>query len=335
MADDTELSFAEIRAILAKMAIRQDEMQKSQAQAHCEWQQRQAEWERLHEKWKADWEQKQQQQQQQWQQEQQQQQQKWQQQREVSHRQWEQRHEKWKADWQQQQRAFHREWQQQQQKWQQERESSYREWEQRQAAWEQRHEKWKADWEQHWAKSEQERKASQAVWEKRWAKSEQERKASQAVWEKRWAKSEQRLNKIEKMLGGIGDNIGDNIEELFFRSFQEYPVLGGITYDIVRRKIVDDKQKTEYDILLHNGYASAIIEVKYKAHYKDIEEIVTTKTQAFRNSYPEYAHHQLFLGLATGATYQTLIDTAKEHGIYLLTQKGSHMEIVNENVRSF
>ena len=317
MPDNTELSFAEIRAILAKMAIRQDEMQKSQAQTHCEWQQR-------HEKWKADWQQEREASHRQWEQRQaawekrhREWQNQWQQEREASQLAWEQRHEKWKADWQQQQRAFHREWQQQQQKWQQERESSYREWEQRQAAWEQRHEKWKADWEQHWAKS------------------EQERKASQAVWEKRWAKSEQRLNKIEKMLGGIGDNIGDNIEELFFRSFQEYPVLGGITYDIVRRKIVDDKQKTEYDILLHNGYASAIIEVKYKAHYKDIEEIVATKTQAFRNSYPEYAHHQLFLGLATGATYQTLIDTAKEQGIYLLTQKGSHIEIVNDNVRSF
>ena len=295
MADDSELSFAEIRAILAKMAIRQDEMQKSQAQAHCEWQQRQAEWERLHEKWKADWEQKQQQQQQQWQQQQQQ----WQQQREVSHRQWEQRHEKWKADWQQHQ-----------QQWQQQRQSFHREWQQRQAVWE------------------QEREASHREWE-------QKLEASQAAWEKRWAKSEQRLNKIEKMLGGIGDNIGDNIEELFFRSFQEYPVLGGITYEIVRRKIVDDKQKTEYDILLHNGYASAIIEVKYKAHYKDIEEIVATKTRAFRNSYPEYADHQLFLGLATGVTYQTLLDTAKQHGIYLLTQKGSHIEIVNDSVRSF
>ena len=178
-------------------------------------------------------------------------------------------------------------------------EQRQREWEQRQYEWEQRHEQWKADWEQ------------------------------------RWAKSEQRLNKIGKMLGGIGDNIGDNIEELFFRSFQENPVLGGIIYEIVRRKIVDDSQKTEYDILLHNGYASAIIEVKYKAHYKDIEEIVATKTQAFRNSYPEYAHHQLFLGLATGITYQTLLDTAKQHGIYLLTQKGSHIEIVNDNVRSF
>ncbi len=202
---------------------------------------------------------------------------------------------------------------------------SQAEWQQRQQEWQQRHEKWKAEWEQ-------ERKASHQEWQQRhekWkAEWEQERKASHQEWE-------QRLKKIGKMVGSIGDNIGDCTEEWFYRSFEIKPVLGSINYDVVHRKIEDDSQKTEYDIMLHNGYASAIIEVKYKAHHKDVQRIVETKTRAFRNSYPQYAGNRLYLGLATFATYPALIETAKEHGIYLLTQQGSHIEVVNNAVESF
>ena len=158
---------------------------------------------------------------------------------------------------------------------------------------------------------------------------------SQAKTDRQLAKTDRQLKSIGQRLGSIGINTGDFTEELFFRSFQNYPVLGDIRYDVVRRKVEDDKEKTEYDILLHNGYASAIIEVKYKAHHEDIERIIKNKVRAFRNSYPQYAKHKLFLGLATTITYQDLIETAKEQGIYLLTQQGSHVEVVNSTVKSF
>ena len=49
----------------------------------------------------------------------------------------------------------------------------------------------------------------------------------------------------------------------------------------------------------------------------------------------EYIHHELHLGLATTVTYDDLIVAAQKAGIYLITQKGSHIEVVNEQVKSF
>ena len=202
-----------------------------------------------------------------------------------------------------------------------------------------------------------------AEWEKRQAKSEaelrkwrEEAKQRQAEWEKRLAESEKgqaeskkrldevgkyleyvgrKIDSIGQQLASIGFNNGAFAEELFFTSFLEYPVLGGVRYDIVERNVRDRLGLTEYDILMHNSHASAIIEVKYRARIEDIQELLEKKPKAFRKSYSEYSGHDLYLGLASTVTYDELIIAAREAGIYLLGQKGYRMEVMNEEVRCF
>ncbi|WGK69137.1 hypothetical protein P0082_11740 [Candidatus Haliotispira prima] len=146
-----------------------------------------------------------------------------------------------------------------------------------------------------------------------------------------------RVDDVAKQLGHIGINTGDFAEELFWSSLKANPVLGGTLYNRVVRNVWDDEGNTEYDILLFNHNSVAIIEVKYKAKSSDINNLLK-KVDTFRNSHPDHAKHNIYLGLATTTRdryYEKLVAKATEVGIYLLGQEGNHVELLSDKVRVF
>ncbi|WGK69088.1 hypothetical protein P0082_11485 [Candidatus Haliotispira prima] len=146
-----------------------------------------------------------------------------------------------------------------------------------------------------------------------------------------------RVDDVAKQLGHIGINTGDFAEELFWSSLKANPVLGGTLYNRVVRNVWDDEGNTEYDILLFNHNSVAIIEVKYKAKSSDIKNLLK-KVDTFRNSHPDHAKHNIYLGLATTIRdryYEKLVAKATEAGIYLLGQEGNHVELLSDKVRIF
>ena len=148
-------------------------------------------------------------------------------------------------------------------------------------------------------------------------------------------KASRKLDEVGRQLGSIGINMGYFAEELFYTSLKDSPVLGGVRYDTIERNVHDAYGATEYDILLFNGDSVAIVEVKYRAHPKDLELLAQKKAEAFRNSYQQYAGHKLYLGLATTTNYEPLVARAAELGMYLLGQKGDHVELLCEEARAF
>ncbi|WGK69335.1 hypothetical protein P0082_00320 [Candidatus Haliotispira prima] len=146
-----------------------------------------------------------------------------------------------------------------------------------------------------------------------------------------------RVDDVAKQLGHIGINTGDFAEELFWSSLKANPVLGGTLYNRVVRNVWDDEGNTEYDILLFNHNSVAIIEVKYKAKSSDIKNLLK-KVDTFRNSHPDHAKHNIYLGLATTTRdryYEKLVAKATEAGIYLLGQEGNHVELLSDKVQIF
>ncbi|WGK68749.1 hypothetical protein P0082_09700 [Candidatus Haliotispira prima] len=146
-----------------------------------------------------------------------------------------------------------------------------------------------------------------------------------------------RVDDVAKQLGHIGINTGDFAEELFWSSLKANPMLGGTLYNRVVRNVWDDDGNTEYDILLFNHDSVAIIEVKYKAKSSDIKNLLK-KVDTFRNSHPDHAKHNIYLGLATTTRdryYEKLVAKATEAGIYLLGQEGNHVELLSDKVRIF
>ena len=143
-----------------------------------------------------------------------------------------------------------------------------------------------------------------------------------------------RLNSLNKKWEGFFGNYGEAVEEIFYRSLEEKMKLGDIVFDKIDRRVSTNNHSTEFDILLFNGDCVGIIEVKSKAHPKEVRSTINKKLQHFKIDYPQYAKHKIFFGIATLVTNPTLIKMAKEEGIFLLTQKGDCLEVVNGDVKA-
>lgn len=134
------------------------------------------------------------------------------------------------------------------------------------------------------------------------------------------------------MVGNISNNQGDIAEEFFYRSFLKNPVLGSLKFDSVSRNLnnhIGDLQE-EYDLVLINGDSVAVIEVKAKAHEKDLEIMMQRKMANFPKLFKDFRHYRRYAGIATLVSNEALVAKAKELGLFLLTQQGDHQTVVQE-----
>lgn len=146
------------------------------------------------------------------------------------------------------------------------------------------------------------------------------------------AETSRKLDRLGELVGGISNNQGDIAEEFFYRSFIKNPVLGTIRFDSVSRNLNNQigNLQDEYDLVLTNGDALAIIEVKAKAHVNDLEQMINRKMVNFPKLFKVYRDYHHYAGIATLVTNPELIEKAKELGLFLLTQQGDHTAIVQQ-----
>ena len=163
----------------------------------------------------------------------------------------------------------------------------------------------------------------------------QELRKSQAQTDEQMKKTGEEIKRVTNLLGNMGINTGSFAEEFFYRSLQLNPRLGNILFDSIERRYRPVKGGTDYDIVLKNGTCIGLIEVKYNAHPEQVKEIKERKIKQLRGQVHEFPQFQLYFGLASMITSEKLIENAKKEGIFLLTQKGEHLEVVNQEVRSF
>jgi len=209
-----------------------------------------------------------------------------------------------------------------------------KDWEQRQEAEEKKRkaEEKKRKAEEKKRKAEEKRRETKE--EKRRELAEEKRREEN---ERRLEKSDQRTKKLEELMGSWANNHGQFAEEYFANACENGELdFFGETFDDFDKNVKGIKKdyKDEYDILLTNGKAVGIIEVKFKAHEKDIPKILR-KAQTFRVNFPEYQNHQIYLGLATMAFYPELEQECVNNGIAIVKQVGDIMVITDEHMRVF
>ena len=91
----------------------------------------------------------------------------------------------------------------------------------------------------------------------------------------------------------------------------------------------------EYDILLINGRAVCVVEVKYKADSSDLAQKVLRKAQTFRVNFPQHKEKRVYLALA-GMSFHPLTEEAcRESGIAIMKQVGETMVVHDEHLRAF
>jgi hypothetical protein len=154
--------------------------------------------------------------------------------------------------------------------------------------------------------------------------------ASQEKTDEQMKKTDERLNKVAKLVGNISNNQGDIAEEFFYNSLESEPSLAGINYDFIDKNITRSRKgiRDEFDIVLVNGKDIAILEVKYKAHLKDIEKLVNKKYTNFKKLYPEYKDYNHHLGLASFNMNEDVKEIALQNNVILLQRKGELVETI-------
>jgi hypothetical protein len=155
------------------------------------------------------------------------------------------------------------------------------------------------------------------------ANSKQQKKTDEQM-----KKTDAKLERIGIRVGNMSNNQGDVAEEFFYNSIKDRPALGGIKYDFSYKNVTKKVGKTEdeYDILLVNGKEIAIVEVKYKAHTKDLERLLNKKYTNFKKLYPEYSDYNHHLVLASFYINDDLKNQALDNNVTVLQRKGNVIE---------
>ena len=143
------------------------------------------------------------------------------------------------------------------------------------------------------------------------------------------------MDSVGAQLAAIGLTTGQSAEEFFFSSVSKTLKLAGIQFDSIESNVRLSNKSPEFDMMLINGSHVMILEVKYKAHPDQVEELARGKTKFFRNKYTQYRNHTLHFGIASMVAREALIKSSKKAGVYLITQQGDHIEVANGYLKSW
>jgi len=171
----------------------------------------------------------------------------------------------------------------------------------------------------------------------------QKLKKSREDFDKSLKKSREEHDKIIKNLsqqiGGMANSNGEYAEEFFYNTlkYKRKNLFGEKFESIVKGNKVTINQgyEDEYDILLVNGRAVCVVEVKYKADSGDLPQQVLRKAQTFRMNFPQHKDKKVYLALA-GMSINPLTEKAcSENGIAIIKQRGDSIVIFDENLKTF
>jgi predicted AAA+ superfamily ATPase len=144
------------------------------------------------------------------------------------------------------------------------------------------------------------------------------------------------LKRIGKMIGGIAQNQGDIAEEFFFNSLIRDNHLGQIHFDDISQNQSKHRGKLqeEYDLVLTNGNAIGIVEVKYKCHENDLDKL-ERKLNNFKLLYPIYKDYTLYGAMAAFHINKKAKEAALNRGYFVLQRSGEIVHTVSRELVTY
>ena len=160
--------------------------------------------------------------------------------------------------------------------------------------------------------------------------------AQLAKTDQQLAKTDAQLAKTERILSGIGINLVHAAEEFFANSLQKNKKLGKVKFDAVALQLKGHKGKVqdEFDVVMYNGNAVGLVEVKHKVHPSDVDQLITRKLLNFKALFPKYADAAFYLGIAGMSFPPEVVEMAENEGIAVLRQVGNVLTM-NENLKRY
>ncbi|MDR2592846.1 MAG: hypothetical protein LBC59_08585 [Chitinispirillales bacterium] len=156
------------------------------------------------------------------------------------------------------------------------------------------------------------------------------------------AKTDAQIAATSAELSGVGITNGMLTEDLIYNALCDTMTFGGATFDdidrsIRRKKKSPDGQKIrgEFDVVLYNCNAIALIDIKYRARIGDIDYLINTQLPKFRMFFPQYRNFKTYLGLGGLAFEEGVEAAALQMGVGTLKLNGDVVEVNDGNLKIF
>jgi hypothetical protein len=156
------------------------------------------------------------------------------------------------------------------------------------------------------------------------------------------AKTEAQLAATSAELSGVGITNGMLTEDLIYNALCDTMTFGGATFDYIDRSIRrkrkgPDGQKIrgEFDVVLYNCNAIALVDIKYRARIGDIDYLINTQLPKFRMFFPQYKNFKTYLGLGGLAFEEGVEAAASRMGIGTLKLNGEVVEVNDGNLKDW
>ena len=136
-------------------------------------------------------------------------------------------------------------------------------------------------------------------------------------------RTDEKLKRMGITLGNVTNNQGDVAEEFFFQSLIKDNRLGSIRFDDVVKNMEKHRGKIqeEYDLVMTNGDALAVVEVKYKVHQHDLDKL-DRKMRHFKQLFPIYQHFKQYGAIASFHINDDAKAEALRRGYFVLQRSG-------------
>ena len=146
------------------------------------------------------------------------------------------------------------------------------------------------------------------------------------------------LSELGRYLGGMANSNGEMAEDFFYHTIKRDKTFVNEKFDkiIANSRYLRDEDSMEWDIYLFNGTSTAIIEVKYNAKYENVSaDKLISRVARFREHYPDYKNHNVYLGVAALAFNKGLKRKLHQKGIATIHQIGKKMVVYDKEVKVF
>jgi hypothetical protein len=145
------------------------------------------------------------------------------------------------------------------------------------------------------------------------------------------------VKEVSRHMGGLSDHVGDSAEEHFATALEAKMEFAGQHFDSIDRNLSRGRNglQDEFDIVLSNGVAVAIIEVKHRACQADVEKLATKKLTNFRALYPIYKDYKIYLGIGSMSFDKRTVKKAQELGVGMIHQKGDILEADTTHIQVY
>ena len=177
---------------------------------------------------------------------------------------------------------------------------------------------------------------------KKWEKSQKEsNKKSQKEWEEiRKSQKEtnmkmqeitKKFDTLGKLYGNVSHNIGSVTENFFFTGLEESKQIASIHLDKIERNL--KTLNGEYDIVGVNKNSLVVISVKHILRKVNVEKFINKELKQFAEDFKAYKNHKIYGAVAGMDIEKEAIKAATQADIFILTQAGKHIKILNPNAK--